>query len=648
MSSHPVTSSASNPGHEDPHARRRRTSVSGKLFSLFSSKSSSKPPAQPCPSRPVISHPQPLERRIPPRPRSVAALLSPQPIRKKRDYREASLDENHGVVTENTSDVPTRATSRPRLDSNAARTTLQPQVTPADARSQPVLKSALKKPASQPSQTKGARFEVSHTTRAKEALQATTVHNRAAPAFVPLSEPLVNHGDAQRQNSALSPSTLPHTSTSANHTRATASSHKRDSSTKKTVTFADDTSDGPMVGLKRTRTMRDINADQDDDHWTHLVADIDALDTSDPLSPRQPSALHRVSTAQQPSASPKGPRRPQISPRRKSDPTVFTAPATAARGRKAAPAKSEAEEHEEFRTLLARQAPPTPVVTLKRDPFRLPPAATKGRGDAGQSSRSAMDKENVQSERVGASGFLEKVLKEIARDKEEREQERAVPTHGVPRPTLPTSGRPMSVLRRFKVDIVPIERHTTIWDGCDTDIYAWHGTLEIHDMKPASYFYPRHAIHDVSIRFHTVAEPREDPSTFDGGLSPSSSPPEYEWQTTYTGHRLPPSPSTSPQLAGPPPALNPIQGIALAHAPHLAPGNDPDGPCTWRLDFWVPVPVRLFARGAEHRTFVCRASVTVRDWETPRTVVPGGCVAVGIERLRTTRLLAGGGARAVL
>ena len=171
-----------------------------------------------------------------------------------------------------------------------------------------------------------------------------------------------------------------------------------------------------------------------------------------------------------------------------------------------------------------------------------------------------------------------------------------------------------------------------LFDG--RDIYAWSGTLVLHDAKPASYFYPRHSIHDFYIKFHTVAEPRSDPHTFD----PTPSRTKYEWETTYRGSRIgsPATKDVPPGLAVP--RLDPARGIVVETEYRLLP-DDPDGPCRWEVRFWVPVPVRLFGR-AEHRTFVCRAKVTVRDWETPKTDVPAGCIAVGIERLRTERLLA--------
>ena len=158
----------------------------------------------------------------------------------------------------------------------------------------------------------------------------------------------------------------------------------------------------------------------------------------------------------------------------------------------------------------------------------------------------------------------------------------------------------------------------------------------MRDVKPASYFYPRHSIHDLSIQFHTVSEPRTDPSTFD----PAPAQAKYEWQAVYSGQRVPAATRT-PSGVVRAPTLDRARGIAVEREYTLA-ENPPsaDGPATWLVRFWVPVPLALFARGAEHRMFVCRARVTVRDWQTPQTDVPGGCVAVGIERLRSERLLA--------
>ncbi|EIW51905.1 uncharacterized protein TRAVEDRAFT_54321 [Trametes versicolor FP-101664 SS1] len=657
------------PRNPDPIARRRRTSVSGKLLSLFASskpKSDTAHPAQA--QRPVISRPQPLERnasstRVPTHAHTSSA-------RRKRNYAEASGDEN-----DDSDDRPTRddrhhdgprASSRPRLDSDASTHTVRP--------SQPVppLKSALKKPAVEPETrtSKGllsARF--SHT-RAKAALKTSSGHNRGASA-PPSSFALFQDGARDRPlaraivsgATSYTPSTWP-------TARATTSACNRDipkpSGTKKTVTFAKQ----EKMTLKRAPTLRHI---PDTDHWLDLAIEIEGFDAPTELLfsslDNPPSPPYSRPSSPQPKSRPN-------SPRRKSEPVFTLAPAprrtrkslpvppvvsTSAINARAAVAgnhKADARSCSQFRYVLARQAPPTPEATLK--PFRLPGAT--GANKQREGSGAAREKENG----IGASGILEDVLKEIARDSAEREQERSAREKTQlqqaqsacdrvereqergrstkKRAVLPTVSGSRAVRDRFSVDLVPNARHTTLWDGKETDIYAWQGTLEIHDTKPPSYFYPRHLIHDVTIQFHTADEPREDPVTFDPTPFTSSSTPPFsthEWQTSYSGTRLPSTFSTSP-ISGTP-TLDPSRGIALEYAPQLQPSDNPDGPCTWTVRFWVPVPLRLFAR-AEHRTFVCRAKVTMRDWETPTTVVPGGCVVVGMERLRTKQLFADGGA----
>ncbi|OJT02858.1 hypothetical protein TRAPUB_6609 [Trametes pubescens] len=668
------------PRNPDPTVRRRRTSVSGKLLSLFVSSKPKSDTAPPAPAqRPIISRPQPLERLASSKrvPTHVHAHLA----RRKRSYTEASGDENDDSDDRLTHDDRhhdgPRASSRPRLDSNASTQTVRP------SKFAPPLKSALKKPAEPETRTsKGLLSSRFSHTRAKAALKTTNGHNRGASAppssFTPFSEGAKDRSLARALTATVA-SSSPTTSTA----NATGSAHdhalSRPSTPKKTVTFAEDPK---KMTLKRTPTVRHIPGSN---HWSDLAATIEAFDAPPellftdldiPLSP---------------------PTSPPTSPRRKSQP-VFT-PATAPqRARKSLPVppvvstsavnaraivagsqKSDARSRSQFRDVLARQAPPTPEATLK--PFRLPGATGVNKHREGSGSR---EKENG----IGASGLLEDVLKEIARDSAERDQERSAREKTQREQArsacdkveqeqergrsakkwavLPTVSGSRTVRDRFSVDLVASARHTTLWDGKDTyvfhsscssrvtyssafpnyrDVYAWQGILEIHDTKPASYFYPRHLIHDFAISFHTASEPREDPVTFDPTPFTSSSvpppPSTYEWQATYSGTRLPSTFSTAPSPGAP--MLDPARGIALEYAPQLKPSDDPDGPCTWTVRFWVPIPLRLFAR-TEHRTFVCRAKVTMRDWETPTTVVPGGCIVVGMERLRSRQLFADGGA----
>ena len=110
--------------------------------------------------------------------------------------------------------------------------------------------------------------------------------------------------------------------------------------------------------------------------------------------------------------------------------------------------------------------------------------------------------------------------------------------------------------------------------------------------------------------------------------------PQPVWRTTYTDHRVPRSELRT--------RLAPHRGIAIEPEYVFVgpPASDPSGPCAWLVHFWAPVPLSLFAGGGGRcRTFVCRAAVTVGDWDTPRTVVPAGCTAVTIEALSSRTVL---------
>ncbi|KAI0353270.1 hypothetical protein OH77DRAFT_1522730 [Trametes cingulata] len=680
--------------------RRRRTSLSNKLFWLFASKHKTLPP----PQRPTISLPQPLDRRA-----SSSKTPTPAqaegPAKRKRDRREASLD-----TDENAHDTHSRrATPRPRLDSSTfSRTDAPPPPPPSPIRPSPTrapLKSALKHAnASQAgvgvsplhARTTTAKSgplssaAFSHTRSqagAKGAPKASTQHNRAGsvPDSCPSSFSVrvaTMSGDKRHTTNTEDKSLLPLPfPTQLNHPRRVATHHENEQHPasnrpllKKRVTFADrpDDDDHPAMSLKRTRTLRDIS--DATDHWADLALQIEELDARPAPSTTSTTATRRTSAAashrrkSDPAASisaksPRARRPVPLPPKltKDADPALPPARDASVQPRVGEGATdgtdtdtdTDAHDHAQFRALLERQAPPTPSAT----PFELPPSNSSRTKEKGKSKTAVKAKGKATADpatkenRTLATALLDEVLMEIARDQEERERERSrgavqrqqqhqQQQYQQQRLTLqPGSGR-SGVFRRFKVDIVPGARHTTIWDGGNTDIYAWSGTLEVRDAKPPSYFYPRHCIQDLWIKFHTVDEPGECPVTFDptAAQSPSSAKSKYEWETTYTGFRFtsstPSSSSSSPTV----PVLDAARGIAVEHAHRLQPGGDPDGPCTWLVRFWVPVPLRLFAR-AEHRTFVCRARVTVKDWDTPRAEVPAGCTAVGIERLWTERVL---------
>ncbi|KAI0325384.1 hypothetical protein GY45DRAFT_249924 [Cubamyces sp. BRFM 1775] len=645
--------------------RRRRTSVSSKLLGLFA-----KPPPPP-PKRPTISLPQPLEPRRAPSTcsdsssvdASAQAQTHSQVAKRKRGSSEDSIgaDENNEPAPGDEEDEG-RATSRLRLDSTVSSHKAWPTrrlgvvslATPSRA-----LKSALKKSASEADAdsdygsgavARGARTTkdplssegASHNgAKGAGALKTTTQHNRGGSAYSPssaLTPSLPKHARRTSEVPSVVAGCTPFPSFCSSTSRSNATAQESlppPTPSKKTVTFADE---DVMVNLKRSRTFRDLS-DATDDTWEELAKEIDSLGPK-PIS--SDAVLASTTT---------GARRGAASPRRQSDPP----PAISLKSSRAykplplvpqmTPGRALSSNTKQilyetgdvntrghdsdFRALLARQAPPTPEATLKLKPFTLPTSTSTHKSHVlgkqpALKSKAGAGKENGSM----ATAMLDEVLKDIAKDKEERRHGRTVP-----KPVFKPCRDQSDVLRRFKIDIHADERHSTIWDGCETDIYAWSGTLVVHDAKPASYFYPRHSIHDFSIKFHTVAEPRSDPHTFD----PTPSRTKYEWETTYRGHRIgsPANKDVPPGLAVP--RLDPARGIAVETEYRLLP-DDPDGPCRWEVRFWVPVPVRLFGR-AEHRTFVCRAKVTVRDWETPKTDVPAGCIAVGIERLRSERLL---------
>ncbi|KAI9062295.1 hypothetical protein FKP32DRAFT_1604345 [Trametes sanguinea] len=632
-SQHPADSRAAAAPSGSQYTRRRRVSMSGKLLGLFGSK-----PKEPVLStRPVISHPMPLERRMPSS-LGVFDVPSTHPVRRKRDYREASLDADDAGENSLARAEDQRATSRPRLDSSvsfddpssprpAHPSTYGPPAGP--------LKSALKKTTSQSdasrssptgSTGKGLLFpRISHT-GAKGALKLTTQHNRGySEPSLPFTTPSRGRVDKKGARRAVQPSPssshLP-----PSHPTATPGAAEVPQSTKKTVTFADEEPPHTMVALRRSRTSDDVG-----NVWLDQISPVEVLYST----PVVPSQTHLAGASYPSYARP-------ANPRRKSDPTARIS-AKSARALKPLPApplvdtqrtstiqtaakaviennkEADARAQDEFRMKLARQAPPTPASKLKNDPFRLP-VSWQGSVQLNQKAGAA------QENGMMAKNLLDEVLREIARDREEREERergRAVPK------SIFAPVTTYDVLRRFTVDIVPDERHTTIWDGKETDIHPWSCRLVLRDTKPACYFYPRHSIHDFSIQFHTVDEPRSDPHTFD----PNPSRTKHEWQATYNHHRI------SAASKGPSgvPLLNPEHGIVVETDVRLLPDN-PDGPCQWEVRFWVPVPVRLLMR-AGHRTFVCRAKVTVKDWETPQTEVPAGCVATGIERLKSERLL---------
>ncbi len=164
----------------------------------------------------------------------------------------------------------------------------------------------------------------------------------------------------------------------------------------------------------------------------------------------------------------------------------------------------------------------------------------------------------------------------------------------------------------------------------DSDTFAWGGTIILRDAKAASYFYPRHCIKNFQLEFCAVPEPRSGVDTTQAEADPDA-PPTYDWRAAFTGHFLKRH-EVRAQLAV-------ARGIALEPDFVFVKPDDPDGPHAWMVHFWVPVPLALFARSV-HRTFLCRAKITVGGYDTPETVIPAGCVAAGIESLKSDRFIA--------
>ncbi|RPD54146.1 hypothetical protein L226DRAFT_516611 [Lentinus tigrinus ALCF2SS1-7] len=568
----PLSRSASRSDHPP---RRRRTSLSGKLLNFIAPKP--KPLPEP-PLRPLISYPQPLHPRV--------------PARSKRDFRElaAPTDEND----------PPRPHSRPRLLSNQS---VGSNHTARDLAPVPVLKksnlhvpprhdarplkSALKKSSSEndapPSSfspttdttTRPGRGVSTQTTSASKAKDPTLVKRIRTKSWVPKF------------------STRNHPPEAVPDTRR-ASSPMVNTKPRKTVTFGRE--------LKRTPSMLDVsNADSDpaadesfvlDDHWEEISMELDADGSlpgkrkfeceGDPRygSPRPSSPIltrsHAVFTPVVPSQAPLSDRLP---PNNESRDTS-----------KAASKGTHLDVA--LRPFLA----PVPLPTVSA--FEVPP----GRTIAGE--------------------IMDEVLKDYAQEK-----------NRVFKPIPVTKRGPSGVLQRINIDIVPNERHTTVWDVNDADTYAWGGTLVIRDSKAPSYFYPRHCIQEFKIEFAVLSSPTS-PSSPPSSPSDPDAPQTYEWRTSHTGHFLPRTDVLT--------RLSSERGISVEPEYRFVPSADsPDGPCAWLVHFWVPVPLRLLSREV-CRTFVCRARVTVGDWETPRTDVPAGCVSVTIESLKSANLLGHG------
>ncbi|KAI0638719.1 hypothetical protein C8Q77DRAFT_1151764 [Trametes polyzona] len=223
------------------------------------------------------------------------------------------------------------------------------------------------------------------------------------------------------------------------------------------------------------------------------------------------------------------------------------------------------------------------------------------------------------------------MLDDIARDRADRAKE-LEKTKDKKEHKLMIKLKPLrpGAQERFTLEIIPDERHATMWDGNDDDMYAWSGTLVVTDTKPPSHIFSMDIIKHLDIRFHAVAEPSAHPELSPAALDHA----QYDaWNTRHFGHSIPPWDGTLPT-----PLPDPSRGIVVERSPKFVEPKNRDGPFTWLVRFWLSIPFALFAH-AEHKTFVCQAKAIVQYACSPKTEVKAESISVGIERLRSERLL---------
>lgn len=328
------------------------------------------------------------------------------------------------------------------------------------------------------------------------------------------------------------------------------------------------------------------------------------------------------------------------------------------------------EELEERLRLLraASPAPSTETIRAPRPPrpmrsslrsAPLPPKVSTGRefaeldgavNVAGNGTVEVREREELRAHlKIRAPPAAADVATNTTKNAENRKNEERLDV--APKLTIKIRPR-ISLQDRFSVRIVPVNNHTTLWDvnnqyvspplkespssltSLSSDsryLYAWAGMLVVQDVWPTGYTHVRDVIKDFAIDFRAIAEPITDPSQSDSFLLN----PEYDiWNISYrhalrTDHPNSPDSQASKQ-----------DEILVDSSYSREKSEQPGGPLTWRIKFWVPVPAHLFAH-AEHKTFVCQASVLIRhtDCGAQQTVpVWAENIAVGIERLYTRRL----------
>ncbi|KAI0816888.1 hypothetical protein BC628DRAFT_1424171 [Trametes gibbosa] len=183
--------------------------------------------------------------------------------------------------------------------------------------------------------------------------------------------------------------------------------------------------------------------------------------------------------------------------------------------------------------------------------------------------------------------------------------------------------------KRFEVEIVADEELGTIWDGDFDNVYAWSGTLVVRDRRPPTHIYTREIIQDLDIHFQAIAAPLSHPPL---STATAFHPQNVAWQTSYLGCQI--RTRKDPMYV---PTLDAASGIVVEKEYKFIEPTRPNGPFVWHIRFWVPVPLVLFA-SAEHRTFLCDASVSMHYGDEQASFVFADSVSVGIEYIRSERL----------
>ncbi|KAI0344369.1 hypothetical protein BDW22DRAFT_1427970 [Trametopsis cervina] len=166
---------------------------------------------------------------------------------------------------------------------------------------------------------------------------------------------------------------------------------------------------------------------------------------------------------------------------------------------------------------------------------------------------------------------------------------------------------------RFDIQVLPREKHLTVWDAQDSAITTWHGTLAVVDTSlPADLTAPPYdfpPIDELELVFSSLEDvtlpltPPSSPST--SSVSPPVRTPKPDFSVPYTGKTLDPQ-----RKAG---AIRLSEGIVLEPSWQWGPLPDvflTDGVSStsaaarmaYLIWFYVPIPMSLFER-REYRRF---------------------------------------------